>query len=447
MLIFLRKHKETLLITLVGFIIMATFNFMMVYDAPDTWTNPKVGYWTGFWNRFEFSGFDPYTYIIISLWRPLYVLARHPLLSAMVWPLAELNAELKADLGINCAIYIVAVLWTMISTCSWVLTYKICRKLQKLTWRASILLTFLFFGFSHIMLTIFVPDHFTLSLPLILLVIYLAGKAIKKHRPMPLWQSLPLTFLSTGITTTNIVKIGFADLFTQKKSLMAWVKHFAWYLIPLSMLFGLYVLQENTTQLEETQSNERHMEEKAKKNAAFAKSWAEEKEHRRKTHEAQIIDMPGVSCTDYEVDRFTAIYENIFGEGLILHPDYLLKDTNKKHRPGIVHYSNWWCYLAEGIIVLMFLFGLWCGRRNPLVWMTLSMFLFDMVLHVGLNFAAADVYIMTAHWAFIIPIAISCIYRSIRKQPRLYSLILTTLLLCITTFLWWHNASLIITKI
>jgi hypothetical protein len=79
------------------------------------------------------------------------------------------------------------------------------------------------------------------------------------------------------------------------------------------------------------------------------------------------------------------------------------------------------------------------GRREKFLWMVLSMFLFDMLLHVGLNFASADVYIMTAHWAFVIPIAVGYLI----KKRNILSLIAVLLVLCLTVFLWWHNLSLI----
>ena len=47
----------------------------------------KLGYWSLFWNHYIVSGFDCYSYIILSHWRPLFVPYRHPLLSLMLWPL------------------------------------------------------------------------------------------------------------------------------------------------------------------------------------------------------------------------------------------------------------------------------------------------------------------------------------------------------------------------
>jgi hypothetical protein len=86
---FFSRHKESLIALMLGAIVIIALNVLMLQYHYDSWTNPKVGFWSAFWNRFEISGFDSYTYIVISKWRPLYALSRHPLLAVMLWPLSE----------------------------------------------------------------------------------------------------------------------------------------------------------------------------------------------------------------------------------------------------------------------------------------------------------------------------------------------------------------------
>jgi hypothetical protein len=74
------------------------------------------------------------------------------------------------------------------------------------------------------------------------------------------------------------------------------------------------------------------------------------------------------------------------------------------------------------------------------MWIALSMFLCDMLLHVGLNFASSDVYIMTAHWAFILPISYAYLLKKAPIPLRLSALVL---MFALTIFLWWHNLSLV----
>ena len=444
---FISRHKETILITLLGFLIMASLNIMMTQWNPEKFTNTRYGAWSVFWNYGEFSGFDTYTYIVVTSFRPVYVLSRHPILAMMMWPLYEVNDALKAEFGINCAIYVVAVLWTFISTCSWVLMYRIQRKIIEMPWLHSLILTLFFFSLSHVMIITFFPDHMSLSLPLILLSIYLAGKAIKRERPMPLWQSLPLAFVATGVTTTNIVKVGIADFFTQigRKPFKKVILHFLFYLIPVGLLFGAYLLQMDTTQKAEKEHAQNIVRKKSEKDSVFAKKMEIENRVQVQLRKQQIFDNPIVTNTEYHIDRMPSLVENIFGEGLILHEDFALKDPNRgDHRPVLVKYNHWWYYAIEGTIVLLLLLGLWCGRHERLMWIVFSMFLCDMLLHVGLNFASADAYIMTAHWAFVIPVAIAHIMKKWHGALQVLSLLLT---LSLTIFLLWHNLSMVINHI
>lgn len=440
---YIRKHRETLLIGLIGLAFIAALNVLMVLNAPDMWTNAKAGFWSAFWKKFEFSGFDSFTYIIVSKWRPLYDLARHPLLAAMIWPLSQLNAWMMSELGVNCSIYIVAVVWTIISTGSWILMYKILRRIIELTWKESLLLTCMFFSFSHVLLTTFVEDHMTLTLFMLLLTIYLAGKNMKNGKSMPLWQSIPLFFVSTGVTTTNLVKVYLADFFSQigRRSFKNIIVRSFAFLVPLGVIAALYFYQVSTTMEEEKRSNQELMEKKARKNPAFAKKWAEERERKERVMAKQLFHMPGVTSTEYHIDRWPSLQENVFGEGLILHEEYVLQDANVD-RPVLVRYNHWWYYALEIGIVVLFLMGVWFGRRERLMWITMSMFMLDMILHVGLNFASADVYIMTAHWAFVIPIAIAYMLKSI-PDVKWQKTVITCVVLFLTLFLAVHNMKLI----
>lgn len=443
----IRRHRETILVALIGVIVMAALNVMMLQYHYDLFTRPRVGFWTTFWEHFEMSGFDPYTYIVVSQWRPLYILSRHPLLAVMMWPLSELNGWLKSVTDMNCAIFIVAVVWTLLATLSWLLMYRIQRRLICLGVWQSLLLTLFFFSFSHVLIITFTCDHMALTLPCLLLALYLGGRAVQQNRTMPLWQSLPLLFVSTGITTTNMVKIGIADFFTRlgRQPLLMVVRHFLWYAIPLAVILGLYLYQENTTQQEERSNIQNTVNARMKRDPKFADYWRKEEAAKVERRKQQTVHISIATNTEYHIDRLPSLVENVFGEGLILHSDYALKDANRR-RPVLVRYDHWRFYAVEAAIVLLFAGGIWYGRRERLLWMTLAMFLFDMLLHVGLNFASADVYIMTAHWAFVIPIAVGYMLRGMSSRP-LYGMALQVVLLFLTIFLLVHNMTIIINHI
>ena len=82
----------------------------------------------------------------------------------------------------------------------------------------------------------------------------------------------------------------------------------------------------------------------------------------------------------------------------------------------------------------------------------MSYFGLDMMLHIGLGFGLNEVYIMTAHWIYAIPIAIGFLLKPKRQQqnqelqPRqlLYNRCLKGVLLVLGLSLLIYNGVLII---
>ena len=131
--------------------------------------------------------------------------------------------------------------------------------------------------------------------------------------------------------------------------------------------------------------------------------------------------------TDVSTDRFETVVHNLFGETIQLHQDYLLDDT-LKNRPVVVEYRYVLNYVVEALIAALFLTGIWMGRKERFLWMALSCFAFDMVLHLGLGFGINEVYIMGPHWLFVIPISIAYIFKHANTRWHLPLRVITTLL-------------------
>ena len=118
-----------------------------------------------------------------------------------------------------------------------------------------------------------------------------------------------------------------------------------------------------------------------------------------------------------------------------LHPSHLLEDTLTS-RPVVVKYSNVVNYVVEGLTLLLFLAGLWYGRRSRFLWTAMSFFFFDMLIHLGIGFGINEVYIMTPHWAYVIPIAAAYVTLNAPKRVVSYA---RYLLLFLTVYLWANN--------
>ena len=134
-----------------------------------------------------------------------------------------------------------------------------------------------------------------------------------------------------------------------------------------------------------------------------------------------------------------SITENLFGESLQLHRSHLLEDVQQT-RPVFVNYRWAASYVVEALIVLLFAAGIWYGRHSRLLRLVLSWFAFDMTMHIVFGFGINEVYIMTAHWAFVIPIAAAYVLRNSGTRTSRFARALTLLL---TIWLWGYNGWLI----
>ena len=118
----------------------------------------------------------------------------------------------------------------------------------------------------------------------------------------------------------------------------------------------------------------------------------------------------------------------------------VFRDTTQlKDSPVIVHYSWPGNYIIEAGIILLFAAGLWAGRRSRLLWLAFSFFSLDMVLHIGLGFGINEVYIMTAHWAYVIPVSIGFLIKGCTGKRRNAITVLTAIL---TLYLITYNSIL-----
>lgn len=430
---------------MVGLVVFAALNILMLQTNYDLWTRPKVGFYSAFHKGYHFSGFDGHAYIIISKWRSLYALYRHPLLAMMLWPLSEVNGWLKDATGLNCAIHIVAVVWTLMSTLSFVLLHRIINRIVGLGTWLSLLICVFYYSFGYVMMATFVPDHMILSMTLLLLTLWLACREGEKDRPMKTWQALLMAFLTMGISTTNIVKIWLVDMISRirRTSWLGAFTHSLLYFIPVGIIGSIFLWQQNTVKAEDDAMAKRIEQQRLKTDTLFAKEAKRKEAKSQVLGEKQVGDSKLFQWTDATVDRLPTVYENVFGEGLILHETHVLEDVNTVNaRPVFVAYQNKLFYIVEAIIVTLFAAGVWCGRRHRLMWMLLAMMLFDAVMHLGFRFAIADIYIMTAHWAFIIPVSVAFLLRSVADKRQLRIGIIATVA-AITLLLWWHNLSLI----
>ena len=412
----------------------------------------QTHYWDLIIRNFHLSGFDPITYVVVSDWQAGYNVFRHPLLAFFMYVPYMVNQGLMWLTGINCAIFVVAAMQVFAAFYSLVFLHRLLRQVMGLTLFDTRLLSLFFFSLAYVMLSAIAPDHFILSLFALLLTLLVAANHQQRHTAMPTWKALCLFVLTAGISLNNGLKVFVAALFTNGRRFFRPRFLFFAVLLPSALIWAFARFEYKRFVWPD--EVKRHQA-RDKRKAAAKKKAEEEARKRQLAWEEAVNDakkknphnpklpprltnttakknqnngaaakmgkpmMQGefMRWTDISTSRLQSSIENLFGESIQLHRDHLLEDMYRR-RPVIVHYRWAINYVAEGLLVLLFVAGLWVGRRNKLLLMALAFAAMDWGLHVGLGFGLNEVYIMTAHWAYVLPLGLAALLLTATGQKR-----------------------------
>jgi hypothetical protein len=430
----------------IALIVIIALNALFIYRMHELFMQPGFGpYFKTFERELHLSGYDPLTYMGVTDWDAVYQVYRHPLLSFMIWPLWLINQALTWMLGVNCVQYLVAAVLIFCSYYSYIFMYRIHREVIELQRWDATLLTAYFFSFAYILMSVIVPDHFTISMFLLLVTLYISGVCIKKRREFKWWQSALFFYITAGVTLSNGIKVflsGFfvnlRDFFRPKYLLLAVI-------LPAALLWGTATWEYRTYVLPKEKARaELKARIAEKEKARVAKMTTEEKaqydekkakrEQRLKRQAAKtgkpMEDHGFLKWTDISTSRWESAYENLFGESLQFHQDYLLEDTLVR-RPVFVKYRWTLSYVVEGLILLLAVAGIWFGRKSRFLWLCLSCMAFDMFIHVGLGFGLNEVFIMAPHYMFVLPIATAFLLREYQTRWLRISVVVLMLYLFI----------------
>ncbi len=434
-------NKEERLPLLVALLVFIALNVLMVLYHYDQFTRGgKVGYWTIFSRDFQISGFDFYTYLTLSKWDGYYTEFRHPLLQFLWYPFYLINHWQMGMTEKNISIHLVALVMVVLSGYSFIFMRRIFREVMELGKLDTNLLSALFFSLGYIMVSVFVPDHFGISLFFLTMTFYIAGMHQKRKEEMPIWQCALLFFLTAGVTLSNGAKTFLCALFNNGKRLFRWKFLVMGCIIPTLAIGALAIWQNEVYIKPHKEAGARIIEKRAAKDSTFKAKIVATQQHQKEINGKQIKKQGVWAWANLSVSRPHTLIENWFGESLILHKDHLLQDIGQD-RPIFVSYDSPLQYILEAIIVGLFAVGLWIGRKKKFLWMVGSCVAFDVLIHFGLGFGLNEVYIMTAHWAFIIPIAIGYLLKNI-KDAKLLSYMRMALMM-LAVFLFFYNGILI----
>ncbi|WP_314351053.1 DUF6080 domain-containing protein [Segatella oris] len=461
-----KVKKEERWLAFAMLIYAIVLNGLVVYKYFDRFSQIGTDYHKLFVRTFHISGFDPLSYEVVSEWGTVYNIYRHPLLAFFMFIPNQINQGLMQLTGLNCAQFVVAALLIFCCFYSFLFLYRILHEVIELKPFDSSLLSLLFFSFAYVMVSVSVPDHFALSMFMLLLTLYVAGKKIKRKMMFTKWQTVLFFILTAGISLNNGIKIFLANCFVNGRRFWRPANLLLAILLPSAMLWGLARLEWNhyerpgfearehakavkvaeehaqlarafrdTTRLKDSVEIEKSIQLLIKQKAR-EKYIADHKQPWNQHTGKPIAKGEFSQWTDITTPRVSSIVENLFGETIQLHQDHLLQDTLRA-RPLIVNYRFAVNYIVEALVVLLFLGGIWCGRRARLMWLALSFWAFDMLIHVVLGFGLNEVYIMGAHWLCVLPIVMAYLFKTLQGHDAAFYVVrAVTLALTVFLFAW-----------
>ena len=427
-----RVKPEERIQAVVVLTVVVVLNGLLIGRMHELLMQPGFGpYWHVFERELHLSGYDPLTYLTVTDWDVLYEVHRHPLLAFFVWPLWLMNEGLTWLTGVNCVQYVVALPVIFCSLYSYIFLYRIHREVVGLRRDDATLMTMFAFSMAYILLSVIVPDHFTVSMFLLLLTLYISGICIKKRHEYRWWQSALFFIITAGVTLSNGVKVFLAGLFVNRRDFFRPKYLLLAVLLPSALLWGVAVWEHRTFVQPRQQAQAALKQRKAEAvKARVAQMTPDERarfEAKKARREAVLrrqaaktgkpVENRGyLKWTDISTSRWQTVYENLFGESVQFHRQHFLEDT-LVGRPVFVPYLSIFSYIVEAMVVLLALLGVWYGRRSRFLWLCLSCFAMDMMVHLVLGFGINEVFIMAPHFLFFLPIATSYLLRETRRHP------------------------------
>lgn len=400
----LRIRRGERLASLLFLVVILFFQYLIISKFWSLFSNYTDESFNQFMRNFHMSGFDPITYDVVTDWHQGYDVLRHPLLAFLMYPLFLVNKLLWTITGANCVQLVVGVVLTFCSFYSLIFIRRTLSEVIGVKPLYAILLSMFFLSFGYILIAMIVPDHFCLSLFFFSLTTYLAGRKMKDGTTFSALETFFLFTLTSGITLTNgamvlaMIVLTNGRRFFVKKQLT---------FVGISLLLLLLPI------------------------LSFSKA------NNEKSGESIISKQ--LYWTNDKVSRAEIFQENFFGESLQLHRKHLLGDVLLR-RPVIVEYGHMAQNVVVIVIQLLFVVGMAIAWRNRFTWLLAGVFLFNLLLHIIMSFAIEEVYIMAAHWAFVIPLAIAGLMKTNKKW---LSISTATVVALFTVYLFSYHGYLL----
>lgn len=349
--------KEERVSALVALIIACALNALTVIKYHSQFSQITDNYHKLFVKTFHVAGFDPLTYSIVSHWDTEYNVYRHPLLAFFMYIPNQINQGLIMLTGINCVQFVVGAILVFCAFYSFIFLYRIFREVIGTERFDANLLSAFYFSFAYVMVSAMVPDHFIMSMIILLCTLYITGVCMKKGRQLTIWQTILLFVFTAGVSLNNGLKTYLATLFTNGRKFFS-IKYFLiGVILPAALMWAfarweyrtfvwpkemarheakMKKNKEATAKIYQQYRDSTDVKDSAKveaavrkiiKDKAHAKYVRDHKQIWNKNTGKPIAKGEFMNWTDKTTSRSQTLVENFFGESIMLHQQNLLGDV------------------------------------------------------------------------------------------------------------------------
>src|SRR5574344_253375 len=238
-----RIRVEERWMALVHFLIIASLDVLVIRKYFDSFSRLVDNYRGMLSHVFCISGCEPFSYDVVSQWHPGYNIYRHPLLAFVMYLPYQVNQGLMSLTGVDCAQFVVAAILIFCAFYSLIFLFRIFREVIEISYWDAIVLSFMLFSFAYIMLAACVPDHFIMSMFMLLLVLYLSGLKMKRHLSLTRIQTIVLFFITAGVSLNNGIKVIFANFWVNGKAFFKPLNLLLVVILPSALIWGVACLE------------------------------------------------------------------------------------------------------------------------------------------------------------------------------------------------------------
>ena len=422
--IFLIKKEERWLAATILLVFVALQALFIASEYRWYTMGAPGGFWSIFTKHYRMSGYDCWSWITISGMRIHFETIRHPLYLTFLYPMHLVDKWLMETFDYNFAVYFMAVILLFSTVYAAIFIYRTLRENMELRRLDASLLTLFLFSFAHVMVPAICPDHFVISLMLLSMTIYIASKKMKRGILFKPWQSCVLMVFTAGMATSNGVKTILAGLFANGKRFFTPRNLFFGIALPMLIILGIQQSQYYALEVPQQKVIANIEQANLEKDSAKVTRHEQERNAWLKAHNGQPAgDGPITKLMDVSTPRMATLVENFFGESAErrdARPPHLRALRLAGQLPGGNHHR---AAVHHG-------HRLGLARKADVDAPVLVRLRRDAPPGHGLRHQRG------AGWAFIIPLSIGFMARSLRPRPLSW---LRLLVGALTAYLWLYN--------